>query len=79
MRTAAIERDRAALHALEGWIAFAARGHTAGEESELARMLTATDLELRTERPGSAVTEPGSGVWRVRLLAAILELPRGPR
>lgn len=78
MRVAATERDREALCALEGRIAFAARGHTAGEEAELAGMVAATDHELRTKRPGSALAEPGSGVWRVELLAAVVELPGRP-
>ena len=76
LRRAAAERDRTALRALEGRIAFAARGHTAGEEAELASMATASDEEMKRERPGTAETRPGSGLWHVRLLALIVEVPR---
>jgi hypothetical protein len=78
VRTAAMERDRCAMEALEHRIAFTVRGHTAGEEAELERMLAAPDQELKCERPGPVVTGPGSGSWSVRPIAVIVEVPRRP-
>ena len=76
LRGAVRERDRAALQALERLIAFLARGHTAGEEALIHDLSAAPDASLAMERPGLRASEAGSGIWRVRVLAAIAEVPR---
>lgn len=77
LRQAARDRDREAMAALEGLIGFTARGHTAGEEAVLEALAAAPDVELGKARPGLRITEAGPGEWRVRVLAAVAEVPRG--
>lgn len=75
-RAATKERDLARLETLERTTAFAARGHTAGEELRIEEALRLPDDGLLTHGPGRSEERAGSVEISIRVVAAIGVLPR---
>jgi superfamily II DNA or RNA helicase/predicted transcriptional regulator len=71
---AARDRDRARIDALERGLAFAARGHTAGEESWIAALVKLTDQQLGAQLARCPPPE-ARFIPRVRLNGLILLMP----
>jgi superfamily II DNA or RNA helicase len=73
-RSAARRRDPASLALVQRAIAFAARGHTAGESREIERLARLTDAELRSALGGVPPTAPGPSAVVARVTGVILFL-----
>lgn len=71
---AARDRDRARIEGLDRGLAFAARGHTAGEESWIAALVRLTDQQLEAQLARCPLPEPRI-IPRVRLNGLILLMP----
>lgn len=79
LRTATKDRDPARRDLLERMTAFAARGHTAGEELLIEAAIPLSDDDLLTRGPGRSEEPAGSGKISIRVVAAIAVVACQPR
>lgn len=77
-RDAGRERDAAALQRAEELLQFAARGHTAGEESLVEELIAATG-GVSPPKPNGPLPGAAAGIPSIKVVGAIAVVPRSPR